>query len=81
MAGFFPDALLPVELCPKSGVSWRARMGSKPRLSLKDACQNASLFLQGTKCQLVCAGPASVSHVEYGMALTKERKPSVSFPL
>lgn len=79
--GFFPYALLPVELCPKSGVSWRARMGSKPRLSFKTSCQTASLFLQGTRCQLVCAGPALESHGEYGMALTKERKPSVSFPL
>lgn len=73
--------LLPVELCPKSGVSWGARMGSKARLSFKASCQAASLFLQGTQCQLVCAGPALESHGEYGTALAEEREPSVSFPL
>lgn len=56
-------------------------MGSKPRLSFKASCQAASLFLQGTECQLVCAGPALESQGEYGTALTKEREPSVSFPL
>lgn len=56
-------------------------MGSKARLSFKASCQAASLFLQGTECQLLCAGPALESPGEYGTALAKEREPSVSFPL